>query len=434
MTVFCVGVDHVSAPLALRARLSVPLDQMDSALETLLRDVPALGELAILSTCNRVECYASTLDDEQIPDNLATAFARSLAAHRGMDFEAFEPSLRIYVGPDAERHLCRVAAGLESLVIGESEILAQVIESCDRGRLHGAVGANLSALFDIAIRTGKRARAETALGRNPSSVSSVAMKVAEELAPRPQGNRALFVGAGKMGRIAVERLSGNGRWHVTVTSRTTQNATDLATRSGVSVAPYERLAELIAEADVVFTATAAPVVLVEAPMVRAAMATRPERPLVFIDVAVPPNVDAAVRAIDGVRLFDVDELRPRVDAGLEERRREVPRVEAIIEEELGLVAQRQRGAALLQIVHQWRRSAEDIRQRELRQLLQSMPALEPEVAQRLEQMSRSLVNRLLAEPSSRLRAEAANGHAEEYAAFARRLFLPEETAQSTPPT
>lgn len=367
MTVFCVGVDHVSAPLALRARMSFPTDSMDSAFEAAMRDLPVPGELAILSTCNRVELYAALGDDGFDRDKGAAALARFLARQRGVAAEEFEPALRVYAGADAERHLCRVASGLESLVVGESEILAQVIDAYGRGRRRSVIAANLAPAFDTAVRAGRRARAETALGRHPSSVSSVAMRLAEELAPRLQGNRALFVGAGKMGRIAVQRLSAGGRWHVTVTSRTEENAEELAARNSACFAPYERLAESIAGADVVFTATSAPAAIVDVPLVRAAMAARRDRPIVFIDVAVPPNVDAAVRAIGGVSLFDVDDLRPRVDAALEQRRRAVPRVEAIIEDEL------RRG-----------------------------------VLRRLEQMSLTLVDRLLGEPSRRPRAVAAD--------------------------
>lgn len=428
MTVFCVGVDQRSAPLGLRARLSFPPESMDIDAEVALRGVPELGELAILSTCNRVELYASTRDDESGHAHGATALARFLAGRRGVEFEELEPARRVYAAADAERHLCRVAAGLESTVLGESEILAQVIDANERGRRRRTVGPNLSELFDTAIRAGKRARAETSLGRNPSSVSSVAMKLAEELATRLQGDHALFIGAGKMARIAVDRLSASGRWRVTVTSRTGENAVELASRRGASVAPYERLAESIADADVVFAATSAPVPIIDVPLVRAAMATRPGRPIVFIDVAVPPNVDGAVRAIPGVSLFDVDDLRPRVDATLQQRRREVPLVEAIIEEELHGSALRRRGAALLQIVSSWRQGAEEVRKREMERLLHALPVLEPETARQLERMSMTLVDRLLGEPSRRLRAEAANGRADEYAAFARHVLLPTEAA------
>ncbi|MEO6445142.1 MAG: glutamyl-tRNA reductase [Gemmatimonadaceae bacterium] len=421
MTVLCVGVDHASAPLALRERLAFATAMVDDLLAAADEGMPLVRECVLLSTCNRVELYGA-LDGSA--DNMragAEQMAAFLTRARGIPLADVTSALRCHEAQAAERHLCRVAAGLESVVIGEAEILGQVVDALDRAQRRGTAGDALTSLFETAIRAGKRARAETALGHNPASVSSVAVLLADDVAPRASGNRALFVGAGKMGRIGVARLCTSGRWEVTVTSRTAEHAQAMAAGRPVRVVPFDELGTAIADADVVFTATSASQPIIDRDLVQRSCAGRA---IVFIDVAVPRNVHPDVGTLEGVTLYDMDHLRARVDRTLERRRGEIPAVEAIIAEELAVLGQRTRGAALLRMVHAWRRGAEEIRRGEVGQLQRAMPGLPPELLPHIEQLSITLVNRLLDEPARRLRAEASNGHAEDYAELVARVLLP----------
>lgn len=432
MTVLCVGVDHSSAPLALRERLAFAAASGDRALDAAAEAMPLIDECALLSTCNRVEFYASAAGDPATVRDCAAQLASFIARQKGVPLYDVASALRYYEGGAAEQHLCRVASGLESLVIGETEILGQVTDALARAQRLRTARATLTALFETAIRAGKRSRLETALGHNPASISSVAVALAEELAPKPTGNRALFIGAGKMGRIGVTRLCASGRWFVSVTSRTPQHAETLAANREVTPVPFEALDEALANADVVFTATSADTPIVDLAIVRRALGMRLQRPLVFIDVAVPRNVNPDVRVLEGVSLYDVDDLRSRVEVSLQQRRAEVPAVESIIAEELSALHQRARGAELLRLVQEWRQGVEETRRREVGRVLERLPQLTPELSQHLEHLSVSLVSRLLDEPTRRLRAEASNGHAEEFAVLARRLFLPDHGPRVAP--
>ena len=432
MTVLCVGVDHSSAPLALRERLSFAAELGDRALADARTEMPLVDECALLSTCNRVEFYVSAASSPDTVRDCASQLASFIARQKGVPVDDITSALRYYEGEAAERHLCRVASGLESLVIGEAEILGQVADALARAQRLRTARVSLTALFETAIRAGKRSRLETALGHNPASISSVAVALADELAPNPTGNRALFIGAGKMGRIGVTRLCASGRWCVSVTSRTPQHAETLAAGRGVTSVPFAALDEALANADVVFTATSADTPIIDFSIVRRALGTQRRGALVFIDVAVPRNVDADVREFEGVSLYDVDDLRSRVALSLRQRREEVPAVESIITEELSALHQRVRGADLLRVVQEWRQTVEDTRRREVGELLARHPQVTPELSQHIEQLSVSLVRRLLDEPTRRLRAEASNGHAEAFAALAQRLFLPGDASRVAP--
>ena len=441
MIVVCVGVDYRTTPLAVRERTAFSIAEA----KALLGDFAArrfgealpLDELALLSTCNRVELYGAVRDESAITPG-ADAMLRLLSRARGDgsgDVPGDVAQLRYVVsGPDAERHLCRVAAGLESQILGEAEVLGQVADAFALARGEGATGPALEAICDAALRAGRRARTETSIGRNPASVSSVAADLALTLASSLHGRQLLLVGAGKMARIAAERLTARDVWTITIASRTLESAGALADRVGGEPIALDALPSALALADLVIACSAASEPIVSYALVRSAMRQRGDRPLVILDIAVPRDVDPAVRGIPGVRLFDVDELRPRVEASLSRRRSEIPRVAAIVEQEVQQLAARRHGAGLLNVVDAWRWSVEETRRREVQRALCALPDVDARVRESLERLSVSLVKRLLDGPSRRLRAEAANGHADVYAAFARRLFAGETGAEPSPAT
>ena len=407
----CLGLSHRTAPVELRERLG--------SLGPGAARCPAVEEHAVLSTCYRVELYAYLADGvEDGRDELIAV----LADTHGLDRELLADHLYVHVDEDAARHLCRVAAGLDSLVLGESEILGQVGAAFEAGRDADTIGPILSLLFRTAITTGRRARAETAIGANPATASSMALSLAEGALGALGGKRALVVGAGRIGLQTLKALARRGVEEVTVANRTRERAVETAARFGASAHGLDELERDLAWADLVVTATSSETPVLDAAVAHAAMAGRGERPLVVVDLAVPADVDRSVGEVPGVRLFDVDDLRAGLDEALASRLREVPGVEAVVEDEVAAFGRRFRELEVEPLVAEMRRQAEDVRAQEVARVLRDLGDLDPETAERIEHLSRSLVKKLLHEPTVRLRERAGDGEAEDVAAAVRELF------------
>lgn len=425
MQILCLGLSHITASIELRERLNFSAAALKAALARFgcgyASHPTGITELAILSTCNRIELYALVPYDSDYQRDLFTMLIDLLVETRGVPAVEFEPHLYRHTKLDAVAHLCRVAAGLDSMILGEPQILGQVADAYDAAFSAGAAGPVLSALFRTAIRAGKRARTETAISRNPASVSSVAVRLAEQIVGELATRHVLIIGAGEMSELAVEALRARGVRQVTVVNRTHHRAVELAERWGGGALSFEYLAEAIHAADIVISSTAAPHLIIDSEIVRQAMTNR-NRPLVLIDIAIPRDVDPAMGDIPGVHLFDLDHLHTRLDGAIAERQSEVPRVEAIVAEEVSAFDAWLRGVDILPVISDLRVKAERIRQRELARTLHYLPDLDPETRQHIERLSESLVNKLLHEPTHQLRAEASNGRAAEYAQTVRRLF------------
>jgi glutamyl-tRNA reductase len=424
MTVLFVGASHATAPLPLIESLAF---STGDAVETLTRITPSdvrptlpLRELVLLSTCHRVELYAVPADDATRPSAALDAMAAVLSS-RIHGTEAFDAHVRRLVGTEATRHLFRVAAGLESMVLGESEVLGQVASALALAMRIGAAGSVLTPLFETAVRTGRRARAETEIGSAPASVSSIAAELAEELAEELRGRRALFLGGGKIALLAAKALRARGFWEMTIGAPLDADANALAQEFGATAIQSDTIPNAIAESDLVFTCAGAPVA-VDAATIRRAMRGRMARPLAFIDLSAGDVLDAEVAELAGVRVVCPSELRERIDIAMAGRRREAPLVETIVEQELRALQSRGEGGSLSGVVTALRARAEEIRQRELSRALASLPDADCMVRTQMEWLSVSLVNKLLDEPTRRLRAEATQGVDNPYADVTRELF------------
>jgi glutamyl-tRNA reductase len=339
----------------------------------------------------------------------------------GVPRAEFIGSLYSYAGEAAARHLCRVAAGLDSMVLGEPQILGQVTEAYSLALGHGAAGPTLSVLMRAAIHAGKRARTETGISRNPATISSIAVKLAEEAVDLSRAN-VLIVGSGEMAELAVSTLRSRGVQSVTVVSRTHDHAVELAARMGGNTATFERLEEALSETDIVITSTAAPHTIIQYDMVAWAMTLRPERPLVFVDIAVPRDVDPAVAGIPNVRVHDIDDLQGHLNTNVAVRQSEVPQVEAIVAEEAGGFMDWLSGLQVTPVIADLRAHAEGIRRSELEKTLRQLAHLDENDRKKIEALTQALLNKILHEPTVRLKAEASNGRAEEYAAAVSHLF------------
>ncbi|MCB0064949.1 MAG: glutamyl-tRNA reductase [Caldilineaceae bacterium] len=422
----CVGVSHKTAPIALREQLSQwPLGDLRT------NDIE---ELVILSTCNRLEIYGYLTEHE---DGWAHVDPRQplidlIAAVQELAPPQFVEHLYDFQGDAAVLHLCRVAAGLESLVMGEGQILGQVRTALQRAHGNQTVGPVLSLLFRTAIDAGKRARTETQISTNAVSVSSAAVALAEQVVDDLRQEPIAVIGLGEIGQLALKGLVARRATQFTLVNRTFQKAEWLATHTHnqhhvhSQVARMEDLPHVLTQANIVFTATSATEPLLTVELMQMVMRERNNRPLILIDLAVPRNIAAAVAVVPGIQLYDVDDLRAAVDNALDARRAEVPQVEAIIDELLVEWHRQCKELRLRPVVVGLRQQAEQTRrrvvERTLRYLEREQGTVDAAVAAQLQYLSQALVNQLLHEPTVRLKAHAAQPDGAAYAALVCDLF------------
>jgi glutamyl-tRNA reductase len=407
----CLGLSHRTAPVELRERLG--------ALGPAAGSCPAVEEHAVLSTCYRVELYAYLSDGvEGARDELIGV----LADGHGVDRELLVDHLYVHAGEDVCRHLCRVAAGLDSLVLGEAEILGQVRDAHEEARVSETTGPALSLLFRAAITAGRRARSETAIGANPATASSMALALAAGALGDLSERRALVVGAGRIGLQTLKAASSRGVSEIAVANRTRERAAEAAASFRAQAHGLDELEDLLAWADVAVTATSSEEPVIATTTVSAAAARRGDRPLVLVDLAVPADVERSAGDVPGVRLFDVDDLRAGLDDAFAARLREVPNVEAVVDDEVATFARRYRELEVEPLVAALRRQAEEVRATELERTLRDLGDVDAETTERIEHLSRALVKKLLHEPTVRLRERAGEGDADEVAAAVRELF------------
>jgi glutamyl-tRNA reductase len=407
----CLGLSHRTAPVELRERIG--------ALGLGAERCPAVLEHAVLHTCYRVELYARlTSGVEEARDELVDV----LATEHGVPRALLVDHLYVHSGEDAARHLCRVAAGLDSLVLGEAEILGQVGEAYRLSSEEGTAGAGLTVLFRSALSAARRARSETAIGANPATASSMALALADGALGGIGHARVLVIGAGRIGLQTLEAAKRRGVRHLVVANRTKERAAEVAVRFDAEARDLGELTGALAWADVAVAATSSEVPVLGAETVRAAMEGRVSRPLVIVDLAVPADVDRQAGEVEGVRLFDVDDLRAGLDEAMSARLREVPKVEVIIEEEVEAFGRRYRELEVEPLLSELRKQAESIREREVERALRDLGDVDGAVVERVELLSRSLVKKLLHDPTVRARERAGAGGADQVADAVRDLF------------
>ena len=418
MHILSIGLSHTSTPVNLRERINFGEEQIRASLSRLRCGHVSsnMVEMVILSTCNRIEIYA--VSNQALFPELEIF----LSEVRGVARDEFVPHLYHHKDANAARHLFKVAAGLDSLVVGEPQILGQVTHALELARGQNTAGPLLNRLFQSAIHAGKRARTETAISRNPASVSSLAASLSERTVHNISESQIVILGAGEMAELAVESLRKRGANRILVVNRTLDRAHALAQRWDAQATTFENLDTALASADILIASTGAPHTIITTEMVNRAMQARAQRPLVLIDIAVPRDIDFETADIPHVRLYDMDNLNAQLEHSLAERMAEVPQVNAILEEELTEFEDFLKSLDMLPIIADIHQQAETIRQAELDKTLRRLPDLTENERARIEAMSQALVKKLLQAPTHRLRAEAACSHAPEYATVARTLF------------
>lgn len=417
MHILSLGLNHQTAPIALRERLAFSEEASRAALARSLSDnTGSLAEMIILSTCNRIEVYAASPFQDFCPLKLL------VEELRGVPPDEYAPYTYTFTDAEAVQHLFKVAAGLDSLVLGEPQILGQVNDALLLARSQNTVGPILNRLFQAAIHAGKRARSETSINRHPASVSSLAVSLCEHIINPIYTAQVVVLGAGEMAKLAINTLRKRGVNKILVLNRTLQNAMYISERWDVDSAPIGSLDQALARADILIAATGATSAIVSAEMVAKGMAERDGRPLVLVDITFPRNIDPATAAIPGVTLYDIDHLNAQLEYSLAMRQREVPRVRAILAEEIAEFMDFYQSLDMLPLISDLRQQAEAIRLKELEKTLHRLPGLSESERSRIEALTEALVKKLLACPTQRLRAEAACQHALQYASVARTLF------------
>ncbi|HET7291962.1 MAG TPA: glutamyl-tRNA reductase [Vicinamibacteria bacterium] len=415
MTLVVVGVSHRTAPLDVREALAFPRERISEALAR-ARAEAGLEEAMILSTCNRVEVYGRAAEGAP-----ADAVARFLEGYHGRAAGDLGPYVYAVSGEAAVRHAFRVAASLDSMVIGEPQILGQVKEAYEIAEEAKSLGASLGALRNRSLSAAKRARSETRIGQNAVSVSSVAVELARKIFGSLKDRSVLLVGAGKMSELSARHLVSGGARATVLGGRTFEKAEELAAALGGQAAPFEALQAELAKADVVISSTGAPHTVIHKEDVAAAVRAR-RRPLFLIDIAVPRDVEPDVRELANVFLYDLDDLKAVADANLRERKKEAASAEAIVESEVRAFLEWQKSLDVAPLLADLRQRAEAIRRAELERARKRLGPLTAEQESAIDAATSAIVNKLLHPPTAHLKEVAKNGSAPDVVELVRRLF------------
>lgn len=401
MNLLVLGLNHRTAPLELRERLTIDQEQLAPSLGFLSRYV---GQGVVLSTCNRLEVY--TFDSENA--DLVSKVSDFLAAYSGVESSQLETHFYQHRDSDCARHLFRVASGLDSMVAGERQILGQVRAAFSVASQHGYIRGPLSRLFHQAMRVGRRVHRDTSIGSHSRSVSRAGVQLARNLLGDLSQQQALLVGAGDAGRLVARALSDAGVRKVVVTNRTHWRAQDLARALGGRAVPFEELTSQLKDADLVISSTGSPGYVLDRPIVQEAMARRGGRPLLLIDIAVPRDIEPTAGQLEGVQLYDIDGLQMVAEADAEGLQRNIAWAEEIVAEETQKFLDWWEGLDAASLVASIRQRAEKVRQREVARTLNKLKDQQPasvtedeldQLALHLDAMTSALVKKLLHHPT-----------------------------------
>ena len=426
MNLILVGASHHSAPVDLRERIDFSRRGVPDAL-SVLGEVPGITELAVLSTCNRSDIYATCEDVARQREALVTF----MSSYHDVAESELAPHLYGRQGNDAVRHLFRTSAGLDSLVVGEPQILGQVKDAFTIASQDGFTGALLNRLFQWSFAVGKRVRSETGIGEGAVSVAFAAISLARKIFGSLKGRRALLIGAGEMAELTATHLRSHELRQIYVASRTAARAASLAAKVDGRPVPWEDITAQLMSADIVITATGSATPIVTRRHLDTAMRTRRDRPLFIMDIGVPRDVEPSSGEVEQVFLYNIDDLRTIVRENLTRRQSQVDRAELLVEEEVDRFMVWLRSRAAVPTVVALRRQFETIRQSELARLEPKLSSLPPASRERIEEVTRLLVEKLLLVPTEQLKSATDQETVAVYADALNRLFkLPEEPGNS----
>jgi glutamyl-tRNA reductase len=424
MHILIVGINHKTAPVETREKLTFDPSVMREA-HQVLRQQKSVLENVILSTCNRTEVYA-VVDQLHTGRYYIKAF---LADWFGISIEQFSPYLSIFEDDGAIDHLFRVTCGLNSLVIGETQILGQARDSFLLAQQENTTGTIFNHLFKQAITVAKRAHSETEIGENAVSVSYAAVELAKKIFGNLSKKHVLVIGAGKMGELAAKNLSGNGDVKVTVMNRTYAKAEQLAHKFNGEARGFEQLEQALTEADILISSTGANGFVITKKMMKSVEKKRKGRPLFMVDIAVPRDLDPTLHELESVFLYDIDDLEGIVEANMEERQKEAEKIQLFIEAELVQFKQWLNTLGVVPVISTLRQHALNIQAETMESIERKMPNLTNREKKLLNKHTKSIVNQLLREPLSMAKELAAEPNADESLALFMRIFGIEEAVK-----
>lgn len=432
MHILTVGLNYKTAPVEIREKLTFEEARLPEALAR-LRDMKSVLECVIVATCNRTELYA-------VVDQLHTGrhFVRSfMEKWFGLSREQFDQHLYIHESDEAVRHLFRVVSGLDSMVLGETQILGQVRDAFSAAQAKGTTGTIFNMLFKQAVTLGKRAHSETAIGENAVSVSYAAIELAKKIFGSFSEKSVLILGAGKMSELTAKHLYSNGVPRVVVVNRTFARAEELAIKFQGEAYPIERLKQALTEVDIVISSTGAnEAVLTKADM-ESVMKLRRNRPIFMIDIALPRDLDPAINELTNIYLYDIDDLQGIVDYNLQERQKEALKISEMISIELGLFNQWVHTLGVVPVIKALRDKALSIQEETMRSMENKLPNLSERELTVIRKHTKSIVNQLLRDPILRIKELAAESNSAQSIALFSELFalesLLEEEMQTEVP-
>jgi glutamyl-tRNA reductase len=411
------GVNHNSAPVEVRERLAYDEHALAEALQELKRR-PGFCEGMILSTCNRVE-VALTSED---PSGAHLAVDAFLADTRHVEREWVAPYLYRFEDREAISHLFRVASSLDSMVVGEPQILGQLKAAYALAKQHGALNGFLDALLTRAFNVAKRVRSETEIGESAVSVSYAAVELAREIFGTLADKKVMIVGAGKMSELAARHLRRNGATHIFVTNRTHERAVEMAQLFDGKIVEYTRFLQFLPEVDIVITSSGAPHYIIVRDDMKKVLEARRNRPMFLIDIAVPRNIEPSVNKLDNVFLYDIDDLQKVVETNLAGRMQSAEEAEAIIRDEVERMMGRLKAREVVPTIVSLQEQFEQVRQAELTRMRGKFGALTPEQEQALEALTKSMMNKIAHGPISELRRQASQPDGHHFVTAIRRVF------------
>jgi len=409
-----IGVNHNSAPVEMRERLAIPESRLPDACRDLTAH-PGIEEGMVISTCNRVELVTHTT-------NGAADLRGFLRQHFEVKADELEPHLYEYREKDAVRHVFRVASSLDSMVVGEAQILGQVKEAYATARAVGAVRAQLEQLFTRAFAVAKRVRTETAVGSSSVSIASVAVELAKKIFGTLNGKTVFIVGAGKMSELAARHLMAHGCAAIFVSNRTYDRAVGLARRFNGQAIKFDDLYDTCDRADIVITSTGSPHAIFRREHGEQFLARRKNRPMFFIDIAVPRDVAPEMGKLDGIFIYDIDDLQQAVSSHVADRRREAERAEAIITSEVENFEARLHTLDVVPTIVSLQDHLETIRQAEIDRVRGRLGTLSPEQEIAVEVLTRGIISKVMHTPITTLKTAAREAEATTVIEVVRRLF------------
>jgi glutamyl-tRNA reductase len=426
MELLVIGLNHNTAPIEIRECLAFPEDKLEEALSK-VRSLSTVKEDMIVSTCNRVEVYAATRETEKAVRDLK----EFLSQYHGISLKEFERSLYTHVGEEAVRHIFRVASSLDSMVLGEPQILGQIKEAYDISQQANTSGLILHRLLHRAFHVAKRVRTETKIAISAVSVSSVAVELAEKIFGTLEKKTVLLIGAGEMCELAARHLVAGGVEKMLVTNRTYERAASLAREFRGEAIPFEDMIHGLKKTDIVISATNSPQYLIGHDQIAKVMKDRRQKPIFFIDIADPRDVEPKVGDMENVYLYNIDDLQKVANENIRDREKEAQKAEGIVQDEMVKFVNWYRSLDVTPTIVALRRKFEEIRKKELEKTLSLHPGLSDKEKKSLEALTSAIINKILHTPITLLKQTNEEAMADLYLDALHTLFgLPEKSLET----